>query len=344
MDWFERLTGFPETTGKAGYEATRQRLEVVRGRLMSRVNGRSFAVGELELVSLQALRERAGRLPAGSVRSTVRIVQGDVRKLHAAQENRGALFQVASQFNLLEMVHPDVTPEQGVAIYGGDPTQGPACAIAAGAATIFRNYFAPVGDGVGQTKSRQLDGFAELGAAISGALGKPADSLWSMRNGYSMFTRNGADLMSAYVRDLDESARDGLRQRLRIGMHWDVEVTDADATPGPLVSQAFCSALPVSYNNSAGTRGADWSPLATLVLEAAYEATLCAAVINAQRGASRTVLLTHLGGGAFGNDVAWIRAAMQRAVEQVERQGLDIVMVSYGTPSTDWKHWAARWA
>ena len=48
-------------------------------------------------------------------------------------------------------------------------------------------------------------------------------------------------------------------------------------------------------------------PLATggirlLVLEAAYEATMWSAVLNARRGASKVVLLTLLGGGAFGNE------------------------------------------
>ncbi len=342
MDWFERLTGFTEATGVAGYETTRQRLEIDGSRLKSRVNDRSYGIGALELVSLESLRERARSAQPISGPTTFRIVTGDVRKLHGVPEYAGALFQVASQFNLLEMVGPEYTPEKGVAIYALDPTQGPACAIAAGAATIYRNYFAPVGDSVGQTKHRQLDGFAELGATVALALGKPAESLWSMRNGYSMFTRNGADLMSAHIKSLDEDARDKLRQRLCIGLHWNVEVTDAHATPGPLVSQAFCSALPVSYNNSAGTRGADWQPMASLVLEAAYEATLWAAVINARRGGSHTVLLTLLGGGAFGNDVDWICAAMQRALAEVAGHGLDVVLVSYREAPAKLQKWAAQ--
>lgn len=43
-----------------------------------------------------------------------------------------AEFQVASQFNLLEMISPRIAPEQGVGIYAGDSTQGSAGAIAAG--------------------------------------------------------------------------------------------------------------------------------------------------------------------------------------------------------------------
>jgi hypothetical protein len=43
------------------------------------------------------------------------------------------------------------------------------------------------------------------------------------------------------------------------------------------------------------------------------------------------VLLTRLGGGAFGNDDAWIDDAMMRAVRVVEYADLDIRIVSYGS-------------
>ena len=133
MDWFEKLTGFREI----GYEETRARLTVDGGKLCSRINGASYGIGELELVSLRALRERAKSADNLPGRLKTSVVTGDVRLMHRTPENAGALFQVASQFNLLEMVSPDVTPELGVTRYQGDPTQGPACAIAAGAAIGF---------------------------------------------------------------------------------------------------------------------------------------------------------------------------------------------------------------
>jgi hypothetical protein len=58
-----------------------------------------------------------------------------------------------------------------------------------------------------------------------------------------------------------------------------------------------------------------WEAFASLVLQAAYEATMSAAVLNAQRGASNVVLLTQLGGGAFGNHDDWIHVALRRALE-----------------------------
>jgi hypothetical protein len=326
LDWFERLTGFPETS----YAETCSRLAVEGEILHSRVNGRSFAIGQLEIVSLQTLRERVALTPSAPGRLSVRNISGDVRALHQLPAFSGALFQVASQFNLLEMVAPDVTPEHGVTRYQHDRTQGPACAIAAGAATIYRNYFVPLADQQGQTADRQLDCLAGIGAALSDALAQPVGHLWTMRNGYALCTATGIRTIGAHLGALDDSAIDTLRGLLQIGLHQDVAVTASDTHPPPRVSQAFCSALPVAYCDHPWP---EWRPFATLVLEAAYEATMWAAVLNARRGASNIVLLTRLGGGAFGNDDTRIDAAMRRALGKARDFDLDVRLVSFGPPS-----------
>jgi hypothetical protein len=259
-------------------------------------------------------------------------VTGDVRHMHKLPENAGSLFQVASQFNLLEMTGPEVTPEDGVTIYQYDRTQGPACAIAAGAATIYRNYFALVDGGNGQTAKRQFNGLANLGEALGAALNKPVAALWEMQNGYALCTRAGLDGIAQHLRALQPEQVDILRGKLCIGVHSDVEVTDAEGVHRPLVSQAFCSALPVAYTR---VPSAHWRPFASLVLEAAYEATMLTAVLNKQRGASNVVLLTLLGGGAFGNEAEWINAAIRRALAMMSSSGLDVRLVSYGTPSRE---------
>ncbi len=118
-----------------------------------------------------------------------------------------------------------------------------------------------------------------------------------------------------------------------------LRITDAE---GRRVSQAYCSALPVSY----GLRGGEWEPFGRLVLQAAYEATLLAAVEQAAGGGSNKVLLTRLGGGAFGNEDAWINDAIERAVEIVGDAGLDISIVCYGHVDSAVKsivdHWNGR--
>ncbi len=265
-DWFERLTGFREE----GYEHTRSRLGVEGDELVSTVNGARYGIGTLELPTLAELRARV-QVPVDG-RSTVRCVTGEARALHADPELEGALFQVASQFNVLEMTDPNVAPEDGVTRYGSDHTQGPACAIAAGAATIYRNYFAPVDGQVGQTRERQLDALAPLGAALSERVGRPVSDLWSMRNGYALCTTEGLAAISGLLADCSDEERDELRGRLsdrssprRRGHRYDRRVARR------LVSQAFCSGLPVSYG---GGRPSSWEAFARLVLEATYEATL----------------------------------------------------------------------
>jgi hypothetical protein len=328
MDWFERLTGFRETS----YDNTRAKLKIEGSQLLSLANGKSYGIGNLELASLKDLRERAKSAGGLTGALKARVVTGDVRQMHQLPEYADALFQVASQFNMLEMTSYTVTPEDGVTRYRNDHTQGPACAIAAGAATIYRNYFAPVDGGYGQTATRQLNGLADVGIALAGALNQPVDALWKMQNGYALCTPAGLDAVAKYLGSLRGEQLDILRGKLRIGIHSDVEVTDATSEPRPFVSQAFCSALPVAYTRVASSH---WEAFATIVLEAAYEATMWAAALNARRGKSNIVLLTFLGGGAFGNEDRWIHAAIRRALKLMSGLNLDVRLVSYRAPSRD---------
>jgi hypothetical protein len=99
MDWFERLTGFPERD----YATTKSLLDVAGHRLQSKVNGSSFATGTLETPSVKELRQRARGVSA-SLRGRVKVTcepARDVADLHSDPGNENALFQVASQFNLL---------------------------------------------------------------------------------------------------------------------------------------------------------------------------------------------------------------------------------------------------
>lgn len=323
MDWFESITGFREE----GYEATRSKLSIVGGRLHSTHSERSCAVGRLETPSLAELRQRAAGLLSGQGPTRVSCVQGDVRRMHRDRANAGAVFQVASQFNLLEMVGPSVSPEDGVTRYKSDPTQGPACAIAAGAGTIYRNYFAPVDGEVGQRRDRQIDCLRGIGDHLGNADG----SLWKMQNGYCLTTDKGLADIDGKLRSLDPAQRDEIKGQLRIGMHRDVEVTDQGA--GHLVSQAYCSALPVSYNHI--QQPASWARFACLVLEAAYEATLLSAALNRHANHMPVVYLTRLGGGAFGNHAQWIAAAVRGALAVCRDAALDVRIVSRAGPARD---------
>ena len=323
MDWFEAITGFPE----ADYETTRSRLSVRDGRLVSDGSDRRCAIGAFSLPSLSELRASGPDIAKGAP-ITVSNVVGGSRDLHQHPAYRGALFQVASQFNMLEMVDPSVTPEDGVAGYQYDRTQGPACAMAAGAATIYRNYLLPFGTQSGQTARRQINGLHDIAEALASTLAMEASELLPVRNGYALPSEQNLQRINALLNRMSGPEHDVLAGKLRIGVHVDAEVTDLHSTPPALVSQAFCSAMPVAYF---GLPSGSWEPLAQLVLDAAYEATLWQGAINARLGRSNTVLLTRLGGGAFGNKDAWIDAAMERALMKFAMSGLNIVIVSYGS-------------
>jgi hypothetical protein len=293
-------------------------------------------VGTLETPRLKELRERVSALTTDDAPTRVTCIAVDVRELHGKAANAGALFQVASQFNLLEMVGPHVTPEEGVTRYEADGTQGPACAIAAGAATIYRNYMVPVGSGLGQHAGEQIDCLADLGRS----LGNRNDRLWQMRNGYALCSSEGLGLIDRHLQGLGEPGLDELRGHLRIGLHWQVDVTDMPE-PGHRVSQAFCSALPVAYSDLASQR---WESFARVVLEGAYEATMLAAVLNRAKHGSAAVFLTRLGGGAFGNETEWIHDAIRRALTLVRGAGLDVRLVSHGGVPADLQALAAEFA
>jgi len=318
--WFEELTGFVEESP----EQVRSNLTVEGHVLKSRVNCRKYICGELETPSLGELRERVKSAKPQAGRLAVREVVADVQRLHVDNRNAGALFQVASQFNLLEMVSPEVTPESGVDRYEYDRTQGPACAVAAGAGTIYRNYFVDVNGQTGQSADNQIDCLAELGDALGNTCGR----LWQMRNGYALPSKEGLQNISGQLERASEEELDELRQLLWIGLHRNVQVTLDGA--GHTVSQAYCSALPVAYG---GLPVELWSGLARLILEASYEATLCAAVLNASSTGNKNLFLTMLGGGVFGNRTEWIIEAMRRALDLFKNRELDVAIVSYGHSS-----------
>ena len=201
--WFEKLTGFAEESP----EQVRANISVDGQVLQSHVNGKTLICGELETPSLADLRQRVQASGYETGAMTVREVVANVQELHTNEANADALFQVASQFNLLEMVHEEVTPEDGITRYAKDNTQGPACAIAAGAGTIYRNYFAPVNGQTGQSATNQIDCLADIGAA----LGNTENRLWDMRNGYALPSYDGLVKIGKHLRTSSEPELDELR-------------------------------------------------------------------------------------------------------------------------------------
>ena len=315
--WLKKLIGFNESK-----EAIYKNLIVKEGVLKSKINNKSYHYGTLETPTLKELRERVAQSKSKKGKLKLRAIQADVKVLHLDETNANALFQVASQFNLLEMVGANVTPEEGVDIYEYDHTQGPICAICAGVGTIYRNYFLELDNQLGQSRTKQIDCLAKIGEVF----GNENNSLWEMRNGYALLKEDGLYAINHQFESMSKDEVDELREKLQIGLMWDTQVTLNDCTHR--VSQAYCSALPIAY---VGYDLELWKPFASLVLEASYEATICAGILN---GDDR-IYLTLVGGGVFGNKLKWICLAIERACFKYEAYNLDVIIVNYRAVSEE---------
>lgn len=316
--WFEERFGFKETT----YEATRKRFEFADGVLTSTGNGSKFYVGPFETPSLDELRARlVGGLACPSAGSlSFKNITGAAKTLHLDPKNEGAIFQVASQFNCLEMNEPGARPEDGVTRYYCDATQGPACALSCPAATVYRNYL--VNEGRGQAGKAQIDCLEGVGELLENGKNR----YWKMVNGYCMPDAPGGIAKASKRIASDAAFAERARGALRVGVHWDTEVKGGSHR----VCQVFSSALPIAYAKS--VRSNDWAPLASAVLDASFEATLAVgAVLARQRGTRVTVFLTAVGGGAFGNRSMWIVQAMDRALRLHAAEPLDVRLVHFGS-------------
>lgn len=319
--WFEALMGFREEHP----DQVRENIAIHGNILHSKVNSKAYVFGTLETPSLGELRNQILALPASKGKIIIREIIGDVQTLHSDLSNANALFQVASQFNLLEMISPEVTPEQGIGHYEYDLTQGPACAVAAGAGTIYRNYFANVNGQIGQTEQHQIDCLSGIGDILN-----TNQKHWKMVNGYALVTEEGLRAINTKLSQSTEAEIDEIKKHLRIGIQWNTEVTIT--TTRTTVTQAYCSALPIAYCEHDSIL---WEAFAQLILDAAYEATLCAGILNSYKYGNNKVYLTLLGGGAFGNENEWIINAIRRALKRYTNYNLDIAFVSYSQSNID---------
>lgn len=352
--WYETLFGLAETGNYSAIQSNFQ-VDVNAGIMTSKANNKAFQIGQFSTPTLNNLRE-AGKLKLDASRtndqcgvqqfSFEHVIQGDVLLEHAKYP--GAVFQAASQFNCLEFSNWKATPELGITWYCSDPTQGPACALACAAGTVVRNYFVDVSahsalgttnkttDCLGQYADSQVNNLD----ALEVALGNDKERYFNVLNGYTFsqgvepLARLNAVIEASKQAPPSHPTYDDYLGLVKIGLHTDVGVTFrsrfadvVDIAEGLTVTQAYVSALSCAYS---GIGTAHWTSFAKLVLDAAYEATLWAAVLNALRDAPESltdrdfpapsqahkhdVFLSFIGGGVFGNDPEWISDAIGRAL------------------------------
>ena len=314
--WFKKLTGFEETNP----EFVRENLTIQGELFISKANNKEFYFGHLEIPTLKELRESNDVERTKNEKISIKEIVANVQDLHCNSENSNAIFQASSQFNLLEMISPEITPEYGVDRYENDYTQGPACAIASGAGTIYRNYFVKVNNQVGQTSTNQINCLDLIGDALE----NNELQLWKMKNGYALLSQDGILNINKKLAKLTIEQREELKGKLKVGIQWNTEVTISNEKHK--VSQVYCSALPVAYSD---IESFYWESFARVILEATYEATLHVSLLNMKKTGCNLVYLTLVGGGAFGNEEHWIMESLEKSVLKFKDTSLDIRIVSH---------------
>lgn len=324
--WFKELTGFQEESP----ENVKSKLIIENDYFISLENSKKITFGKLEIPTLEQLRNQNSQINNYRDKIQVSEIVADIKDLHNQIENENALFQVASQFNLLEMINPNINPEMGIDRYEFDRTQGPICAISCGAGTIYRNYFVELNEHIGQTENNQIDCLELIGDELE----NKRLNLWKMKNGYALLSQNGLLAINEKIAQFNENERESLKGKLKVGIQWQTEVTISETKHK--VSQIYCSALPIAYSQ---IESFYWEYFSRIILEALYEATLYAGMINMEKNNSNLVYLTLVGGGAFGNEEYWILESMKKAVEKFKEVPLNIKIVSYGTSNKNLKEY-----
>lgn len=334
---FEQLIGFSDT--QVGYQGTKVRLKCQDHKIISKENGKEYGIGDFEIISLTNLRERVKTIESGIGRNKYTHInpnKEDVKNFLTNHRYTNSLFQVASQFNLLEMVdYTRYTPEDGVGIYWNDPTQGPACCQATIGGTIFRNYFIEMENGEkGQTRSNQVNCLDELLSTLQ----KKKDFDWQFQNGYILINRENFQIINSILSSLSPHEFEELKGLLKVGVHWGLQVNDEIKPLKQFVSQIFCSAIPLGNYATHGVSIDDAEPLARLVQEATQEATIISSIINKQKTGCSKVILTKVGGGVFGNKHKWISDAINKALDKYPNFGLDVRQFHYSSKESCY-HW-----
>jgi hypothetical protein len=194
-----------------------------------------------------------------------------------------------------------------------DSTQGPACSIATGPATCYRNYF-----------MRDLNNLDKVQDYLFNKTGK---ILLNINNGWVTSTRDNLQILNNNIQDVEEYIKFGIQWNSQCPFIDRYNINERDKQ---IVSQIYCSAIPISNKL--------WEPFAKLILKASYEATFLTALDNYNKTGSNKVFLTKLGGGFFENKKEWIIETLSECLLKFKNYDLQVFMVHYRNIDIDFNN------
>ena len=327
--WFEVLFGFKEVPRDVAKHFQLQEFPD-HVQITSKDNNKSYNAGNFQIRSCTSfsIGDGEGQLKKRG-NGTLNLIHGygfdsekfeliDVLSSQSLPQWNGATFQAASNFNCLEFVSSSQTASSGITNYFYDTTQGPYCAIGAGPAILYRNYFIKHHGKVGQLE-KEINLLERTPLKIKG--------------GYPLI-HDPKELESL---DFDWDNLDNWP----VGVHRNCEVTMTRgdrgfklAPPNQIVHHVYAAA----FNFYGSVRQCDFTiNLSRKLLAAEYRATILAAWENSQLfpglPGSNVCILTQLGGGVFGNPKEIICEAIESCMDIIVDSGLTVYVCCFSDSS-----------
>jgi hypothetical protein len=358
-NWFSEVFGFKEIPFAPNKSSFNVKTSTNNHILMT-VKTEEIDIGVFRYMSVEDLLKTATSNP-----SAMSVFGFDPKNLkyytmtspahvvHMTPGYSGSIFQVASQFNALEMPSQTTTPQAGITNYLNDKTQGPVCAMVCPLGTLYRNYFCMPGDGK-QPEDKSVNDNPQTGTAVGTGSGN--DQINTLTELMNIPQFKDLRFQNGYIFVKDKSQLDAINTYLltpenfwkammaiKYVIQEDTPVVDVTTVHGKIldqiVSQIYCSAYPVAYSTDPspmsgsvvpGTKKEDYALLSSMILHAVYYSTLAYAVTRITSDETRKkVFLTKVGGGAFGNDVSLIDNAIYNAVSHFIAYPIDVYIVDY---------------
>src|SRR3989338_8546554 len=274
--------------------------------------------GEECIINNGNKKYRAGKL---DINSTYRD-KVDIAALQTNEKNKGAVFQIASNFSGLEPICKTDIPENGISKYIHDNTQGPIASISAAPGLIYRMY------GIFNKKIDEKDWRQQNNNQIN--LLHNVSSFYPVVNGYVDLS-----LCKYLLRPVHN-----LINLIQIGFHHNIQTTyglsygqdyEVCTNDSQIINQIFTSSI--DLGNSSGNTNYllfDKYPgivtdLTQVLLDAAYEGTIRSCWLYDKQ----ILYLTLIGGGVFNNSLSWIAQSLEKLSSLIIDSGITITLVIY---------------
>jgi hypothetical protein len=320
-EFVEDLLGVPEQDFRRQPDLVRKAWHAP-STLQNLSTQRTFECGQLSLPSLGSLRKTQASIEGDRhgfltiLQATNDIGKLDVGYLQSQRENHGALFQVASNFNGLELMNrSDKRAMTEIGNYIFDRTQGPYASISAAPGLVLRHYYPFFSNQNSPNEWRQV--FEGRQIELLG------ETDLSVTNGYLEIRPEDLN------RELDENL-------LKVVHHRNIQVTFGGARGSEhlllerndqRIDQVFTATADLAWTNQDlfHKEPRQTEKLIKKLLTSAYEGTLRSAIQSDRK----RVFLTLIGGGVFANPPEWIVDVLEDQLPLIIDSGLSVFLNTF---------------